>query len=486
MTLQRTNLNTTIDNALNDYPEIAERWQVGDPTVTALMTAMRELVIALSRDNEVNIIEPFIKSNNRTIMADAINKGILPVATPCQYRLVIENTGENTVTLNQGRVVEDGTGRQWRLLSAITVGAGESQTVECEQSIIYEQNLTIAVSEPFYQLNISTNSDEYIAGIDIVNLTQKAKFAYKPKFMNAKAGDRVYTLFSDDFADIVIMFGDSSRIGQTVQAGDEYRLYITKTYGFVDNSTLKQASLNDLLNNDERYLNLYFKPDGLIRAGANPLTVSQMRLLASFPSTYDHNAVFMGNFDMLVRWHFMARFRYMAIWNETVHEKFYGANLDNINHLNLTVVANEASEQDLLIKDIRQLVARADSLFEGRVRVKAVVERPYQIIINGSLAGVHDIDSVKSQIAELLLAAFGRGSISASHPNYDGFNRQEIATLIREKIPAFQDRISDFSVLGEDTQVTPIKPHEWVYLTRESIKITLRRTADTGSAMWTL
>lgn len=484
--LQRENLNASIANALNDFPDIAERWQVGDPTVTALMTAIRELVIALSLDNDVNIIEPFIKSKDRTIIADAINKGILPVATPCQFTLTVENTGKNTVTLSQGRIVEDGTGRQWRLLSSLTIGSGEAQKVICEQSIVNVLEANILMSEPFYQVKLPINDEAYLAGIAIVNTTQNQPFAYTPKFMNAHAGDAVYTLLTDDLKMVSIMFGDSERVGQTVQAGENYRFSITQTYGYVDVATLKQAALSEIFTDDERYLNAYFKVGELVRSGANPLSVSQLRLLASFPSTYDHNAVFMGNFDMLVRWHFMSRFSYMAIWNETIQEKFYGGSLDNINHMNLTVVANNPSEQNLLISDIQKLVARADSLLEGRVRVKAVSERPYQITINGSLSGVHDTDSVKNQIKELLLANYGKGSISASHPNSDGFNRQEIATLIRTNIAAFQDRISDFSVLGEDTFNNPIKPHEWAYLTRDSIVINLVRTADAGNSVWTI
>lgn len=58
--LQRNKLNDIITNALGDYPDIAERWQVQDPTVTAMLTAIRELVIALSQDNAVNIIEPLV------------------------------------------------------------------------------------------------------------------------------------------------------------------------------------------------------------------------------------------------------------------------------------------------------------------------------------------------------------------------------------------------------------------------------------------
>ena len=484
--LQRTTLNASIASALNDYPEIAERWQAGDPTITALMTSIRELVIALSRDNDVNIIEPFIKSKDRTIIADAINKGILPVATPCQHILTVENTGTNTVTLSQGRIIEDGTGRQWRLLSSLTVAPDETRTVVCEQSIVSALTANIALSEPFYQIKLPISDEAYLAGISITNKTQNKPFVYTPKFMNARRGDAVYTLITDDLSSIGVMFGDSARIGQTVQAGEVYEFKITQTYGYVDASTLKQAALGELLADDERYLNAYFKYGGLVRSGANPLNVSQLRLLASFPATYDQNAVFMGNFDMLVRWHFMSRFAYMAIWNETINERFYGASLDSINRMNLTVVANNPADQAQLVLDIQRLVAKADSLLDGRVRVMPVAERPYQITINGSLAGVHDTDSVKTQIKELLLANYGKGSVAASHPNSDGFNRQEIATLIRNTVPEFQDRISDFAVLGEDTYQNPIKPHEWAYLTRDSIHINLVRTADAGNSVWTI
>lgn len=484
--LQRANLKNIILSALNDYPDIAERYLVGDPTVTAMLNAVQELGIALSADNDINIIEPFIKSKDRTIIADAINKGILPIASPCQFTLTIENDSRDSISLSQGRVIEDGTGRQWRLLSAITIAAGSSQTVICEQSTVSITTVTIQNSEPFYRLTLPTVEDVYIAGVTVKNKTTNTVFSYAPKFMNALAGDTVYTIFSDDFKSLVVMLGDSERIGQTVQAGDTYEITITQSYGYVDINGLKQASLEQIYSENETYLNLYFKYGGLVRSGAYPLSVSQLRLLASYPSTYDQNAVFMGNFDMLVRSHFMSRFGYMAIWNETTHEKFYGASVDNINRLNLAVVANDPAEQATLVNDIRLLVAKADSLLEGRVRTMSVTERPYQVTINAVLSGVHDTENVKTQITELLLSKYGKGTISASHPNADGFNRQEIATLIRTNIPAFQDRISDFTVIGEDASNNKIKPHEWLYVSRDSIHINISRTADAGNSLWTL
>lgn len=485
---ERSKILESINSHINDYPEVAERWRAGDPTVRAMLTSMVEAVVYLKRDNDVNAIEPFIKSRNRTIIADAINKGVLPVATPCQHKLTIENSAPVTLTLSQGRLIEDGTGRQWRLLAAVSVGAGEVKTVLAEQSVVNRVSLTIPINEPFYNVTLSTTDGAYFAAIGVTNTTTGEVYQHAPKFMNAAIGTPTYTLQSDNLTDIDVIFGASDRAGKTVQAGEVYEFAITQSYGAVEAVNLGQAALSELVTGDESGLNIYFKAGDMVRAGANPLTVNQLRLLASFPAMYDRNAVFMGNFTFLIMQHFMNRFDYMSVWNEAVQERYYGASLDNINHLNLAVMpkAGSASEKQQLITDIKQLIARADSLLDGRVKVKAVVERPYSITIDARLAAVHDIDSVRVQIKELLLLGYGKGSLAAIHHNADGFNQQEIATRIRTNVSAFQDRISDFAVTGEDVATNPVKPHEWAYLSEASITINVTRTADSGNAVWTM
>ena len=485
---ERVKILESIDSHINDYPEIAERWRAGDPTVRAMLTSIVEAVVFLKRDNDVNAIEPFIKSKNRTIIADAINKGILPVATPCQHYITVENRANSILTLSQGRLIEDGTGRQWRLLAAITLASGEVKTVLAEQSTVNRIDMSVPINEPFYTATLSTTDDAFFAGISVVNTTTNEVYQHTPKFMNAGINTPSYTLQSENLTDIDIIFGATDRAGKTVQTGEVYQIAITQCNGEVDPSSLRQAALTEINISDESQLNLYFKAGDMVRIGANPLTINQLRLLASFPSMYDRNAVFMGNFTFLVMQHFMNRFDYMAVWNETIHERYYGANVNNINHLNLTVVSksDNASEKAQLITDIKQLIARADSLLEGRVRVKAVSLRPYNITITGRLAAVHDSDSVRTQIKELLLAGYGKGSLAAIHHNADGFNLQEIATRIRTTISAFQDRISDFTVSGEDVTIDPVKPHEWAFMDDSSITINLTRTADSGNAIWTM
>ena len=485
---ERNNILESIGSHLNDNPEISEKWRAGDPTVRAMLTSIVDAAVFLKRDNDVNAIEPFIKSKNRTIIADAINKGLLPVATACQYNLTVENNADKSMTLSQGRLVEDGTGRQWRLLASVTLNAGEVKTVLSEQSIINYSQITIPLSEPFYTVTLATTDDAYFSSIGVTNTTTGEIYQHTPKFMNAGVDTASYVLQSENLTNINIVFGASERAGKTVQAGEVYEIAITQTYGEVEPNSLKQASLSEIFTGDESRLNIYFKAGNMVRAGANPLTINQLRLLASFPSMYDRNAVFMGNFTFLVMQHFMSRLNYMAIWNETAHEKYYVASLDNINHLNLAVMPkiNNDVETEQLVLDIQQLVARADSLLDGRVRVMSVAERPYNITITGRLAAVHDTDSVRTQIKELLLESYGKGSLAANHHNADGFNLQEIATRLRTNVSAFQDRISDFTVSGENVAANPVKPHEWAFLSETSITVNLTRTADSGNATWTM
>lgn len=486
MMSERNKLLSSIESKLNDYPSVAQRWRAGDPTVRAMMVSLVEMVVHLQRDNALNSVEPFIKSKDRTIKADMVNKSILPAATPCQHLLTVENDAGVTQTLSQGRLVEDGTGRQWRLMAAVTVGAGESKTVLAEQSVIVRSELVIPINEPFYSVRLSTTDDAYFAGIAVTNTTVQETYRYAPNFMNAAIDAPAYTLQSDNLRDLEVIFGADGRAGKTVQAGEAYEFAITQCYGVVKASSLGQAALASLNTGDESRLNLYFKAGDMQRSGANPLSVNQMRLLASFPSMYDQNAVFMGNFTFLVMQHFMARFDYMAVWNETAHDKYYGASLEHINHLHLAVRAKNVGEQGQLTADIQHLIARADSLLDGRVIVHTIEERPYNITISGRLAAVHDMDAVRIQIKELLLASYGKGSLAAIHHNADGFNRQEIATKIRSSIPAFQDRVSDFVVDGETVAEKPIKPHQWTYLAEDTIAINLTRNADSGNAVWTM
>jgi hypothetical protein len=478
-----TRLVASLDDAA-----IAERYQAGDPLVVQQVRANAAYLALLAREIDVATIEPFIKTRDRSILADATNKGILPVATACQHTLTVSNSGAATVTLSQGRLIEDSNGRPWRLLASVTVAGGATGDVLAEQSELRQVTYSVPLSEPFHRVPVTLQAGLLLAGLTILDTDVIPNtYRHAPRWMNVSPLEYAVTITTDSLRRVLVEFGDDLRAGRTVATAQQFVFQIIESYGSVDTATLKDAALSDVLTTAEQKVRVRFKVGGLVRAGADPLSIGQLRLLASYPALYDENAVFLGSFDFLARKKFMARVDYLAVWNETIQERAYGVvELSDINHLNIATVAKNPLEQATVVSDIQQLIGRSDSLYDGRVKVRAVVERPYQLLITGRLAAVHDLDTVAAQIRGLLTAKYGKGTIAASRWMPDGINLQEISRLMRGNITAFQDRISDFVVGSENLGANTIKPHEWLYLTDASITVTLSRTADTGGSLWTL
>jgi hypothetical protein len=323
--------------------------------------------------------------------------------------------------------------------------------------------------------------DLALAGI-IVSDDQNNNYLLKKRWMNVAPLEYAFNLTTDSLSRIFIEIGDDDRAGCTAKANQVFTIGILETYGDVDISRLKDASLTNVFNADEQRVSVRFKQGGAVRQGADPLNVSELRVLSSYPSLYDENAVFLGNFDYSVRAKFMPRAYYLAVWNENEHDRYYGATFKDINHLHIAVIAKNSAEQATLEQEIIQYIGQLDSLYKDRVRVHAVLEKPYAMSLNGHLAAVHDLDGVKTQIKGLLVDRYGQTKLSASRWLVNGFNTQEISTQLRKNITAFQDNICDFS-LSVPSSLN--KPHEWVYVSNESITLNLERTAEMGTA-WVL
>lgn len=466
--------------------DILQRYYAGDPSVVLQVRTISNFLSLLSVEIDVATIEPFNKTRDRSIIADAANKGILPIATACQHVLLVINNSGNSITLSQGRLIEDNSGgRPWRLMQSITVAAGQTGEVTVEQSEYREVEYTVPVTEPFHSFKLLLSDGLSLANVSVVDAVTPTPNSYplKIRWMNAMPGDYAVNVTTDSFKNIFIQFGDDERAGRTAQANDVFKIGILETYGDVDATRLKDASLVEVLTADEQKVSVRFKSAGLVRSGADPLGVSQLRLLAGYPALYDENAVFLENFDFLVRRKFMARTYFIAVWNENIHERYYPVSIADINHLHIAVVAKNTAEQVTLETEVQQLIGNVDSLYRDRVIVSTIVEKPFEITITGRLAAVHDIDSVKAQITGLLIAQYGRSTLAASRWLPTGFNAQEMATMLRNSVPAFQDRISDFTILATAIQN---KPHEWIFVTEDSITINLERTAESGGAGWIL
>ena len=478
--LTQADFEARIVAVLDDY-EILERYNAQDPIVLRFLRSIAAFLSLFSQEVDISEIEPFIKTRDRSIIADATNKGILPIGMPTQHVLEVLNRSANSITLSQGRMIEDNSGsRPWRLLQSVTVNAGETGEVLVEQSEYREVQYTVQSTENFHRVELQLRDDLSLAGITVRDNSNQA-YQLKKRWMNVEPLEYAFNLTTDSLRRIFIEFGDDERAGRTAQANQVFTFGILETYGDVDVSRLKDASLLDVLTTDETKVSVRFKQGGIVRQGADPLNISQLRVLATYPALYDENAVFLGNFDYSVRQKFMARCHYIAVWNENEQDRYYGVTYQVINHLHIAVVAKNNAEQANLETEIIQYIGLLDSLYKDRVRVHAVVEKPFNITLNGRLAAVHDLDGVKAQIKGLLVDRYGRTKLSASRWLVNGFNTQGISTQLRTNIVAFQDNISDFSL---NVPVVLNKPHEWVYISEPSITLNIERTAETSGAAW--
>ncbi|RZG79629.1 hypothetical protein [Acinetobacter venetianus] len=463
---------------LGDY-EIIERYNAQDPIVIRFLRSIGAYLALFGQELDIAEIEPFIKTRDRSIIADATNKGILPIGTPAQHTLEVINRSANSITLSQGRMIEDNSGgRPWRLLQSVTVNSGETGEVLVEQSEYREIEYTVQNTENFLRVEIELRDDLALAGLTVKDSTDQ-NYSLKKRWMNVAPLDYAFNLTTDSLRRVFIEFGDDERAGRTAAANQIFTFGILETYGEVDSSRLKDASLIEVLTNDETKVSVRFKQGGSVKQGADPLNISQLRVLSSYPALYDENAVFLGNFDYSVRQKFMSRCHYIAVWNENEQDRYYGATYQDINHLHIAIVAKNELEQANIEQEIIQYIGLLDSLYKDRVRVHQVIEKPFELTLNGRLAAVHDLDGVKAQIKGLLVDRYGRTQLSASRWLVNGFNTQEISTQLRKTITAFQDNISDFSLT---VPISLNKPHEWVYIDGDSITLNLVRTAETGAA----
>lgn len=474
---------------INDA-EIVARYEVGDPLVVQQIKANAAYLALLAREIDVASLEPFIKTRERSIIADATNKGILPIATPCQYTLEIKNNGTSTVSLSAGRIIEDNAGgRPWRLLASATVNAGQTVEVIAEQSETRVVQYTVPIpTESFHKAEITLSPDMFLAGITVKDDLDNVYTRY-PRWMNVAKEDYAVNLTTDSFRRLFVEFGDNDRAGRTAIAGEVYAFTLIECYGAIDISRLKDASLVDIFNINEQKISVRFKTGGLVRLGTNPLSTAQLRALATYPSLYDENAVFLGNFDYLARKKFMSRCDYLAIWNETVQERAYlSPSIDNINHLFCCVAPKTGENLVNLQADIGLAIGIADNLYQDRVVFSLVDEKPYPITIKGRLAASHNRLEVEAQLKTLLVEKYGKGTLAASRWLEYGFNRQEIINLIKKNITAFQDNISDFTVILPLDESLPIKnkPHEWVFMDEANITLEFALIADTTGATWTI
>lgn len=462
-------------DATSKYPTVAKYVNAGDPRVLAQLSAQSTMLAMVSEQVAVAKFEPFVKARDGMVLADAALKGVLPLARPCRVVLTVTNGQSSSYVLSAGRRLFDPKGRIFEVEAAATIPPGASVDVKAIQRTSRVAGHTVTAPTSFYRIRVpAPTMDVYLASLELWK--DGSQFWYSPDFANVEANELAFQVEVDEQRRMFVCLGMRDVVGYGVLAGDAFELRIGECEGAV----------TDLGQGDTFTLEyVYTEADGLLEtklqavtdAGAPPVTMDELRVMARYPSIYDKNAVYLGEFDFLLRRH-IAPVVFLAVWNEQLEEAVRGPNAKNINGQFVAGIIDgmtQAAFEELVTK----LMGRVDSSY--RLHFVPVIEQPMQVSVTGRVSVVHDADTVAAQIKAALLSQYGRGKPEVSRGIKNPVRKLAIYELLKEKVPALKDAQSDFDVTL--TMPTSTLPEYFMPMTYASITVTITR-AGYSAGLW--
>ncbi|MGW8422814.1 hypothetical protein [Comamonas sp. HJ-2] len=473
--LTSSELFTAAKDDLSNFPTVAQLVKAGDPRILMQLSAQSVMLSMLSAQVEVAKYEPFNKSRDGTVLADAALKGILPLGRACRVTLEIKNNDTEPVTLGSQRRILDAKGRLYELDAAVSIPAGMTSTVTGQQ--IRRRTVTheVDTAADFYSMEVPQASDGLY--LNTLTVSKGAEvFRYAPDWFNVKPGEKAYQVEVDNLRLLYVRFGKSTVVGYGVSQGDGFTMEITECNGrLTDLAPGDNFNLEYVFNAPETNLALTLK--GIDDEGASPHTIEELRVMAKYPAVYDHNAVYLGEFTFLLR-RYISGFRFLSIWNEQVEEAVRGANVSNINTLFVSGLVKGMSAS-VFNKRAAELLNRADGSYKYKFVATSLQAVP--VTVTAAVAISWDRALVESQIRAVILGFYGDGSINVSEGMSNPIRKAQINRLLRENVPALRDEKAEFDV-AVSLPAAP-KPEHFLHIAPDSLTVNVS-SSEYGSNLW--
>ena len=296
-----------IKELLPSYPSIAALYEAGDPRILMQLEAQATMLAMLSGQIETAQNEQFEKSRDSTVLADAAMRGIIRKGKAARVRILASNTGTQPFQIETARTLLDSSGRLWHIATPAVVQAGGTATFEAVQFSTETISHTVTDAGPFYAVE-------------------------------------VFHVEVDDRQRVYVRFGYRNVVGVEPDNGSQLTIVVNRTAGDISIEYGSPFSFEYLQSPQESTVELTM--DALLSKGENPISMSQLRDLSRYPSVYDENAVYLGEFDFLVRRNFPT-LQFLSVWNECAEEQARGASVDNINCLFVACLSEQGTEKTL-------------------------------------------------------------------------------------------------------------------------------------------
>lgn len=472
-----------IDQTADKYDQVAALRRAGDPRYFQLQEAMATMFAMLSQQIEIAMMEPFGRVRDATVLADASLKGIVPKATPVRVQLAAENTSTaDNFVVQAGRRLTDSSGHIYevdipvivpRALSSSAPGVAVVTAYQQTQRVITH---TVSETRSFYSIEIEPSPDGlFLAGVQVSDEAGNP-FSYRPGFTNVEKNEKVFTVEIDEYQRIFVRFGISGTVGYQPTAGEKFSLTLTESHGDVRPKTGGDFSLEYAYTPQDSLVN--FKFVEIVTAGSNPIGISELRELAKYPSAYNDSAVFLGEFDFLVR-RKITNLRFLSIWNEQIEEGIRGASIDNINCLFVAFAPADGESKPAVFEKIKAIILGADDSYQ--VKNIEPVNNTIAVTVEGVISRINDPVAVEQQIRAAILAEFGDRS-TVSRRGMQPLQNRRLSEVLKASVRAFQDPNSDFSAVLTAPPGQAL-PEAWRYVTDSSITVALK-SSDYGIDGW--
>jgi hypothetical protein len=442
-------------NEISSFPTLARRFQIGDPLITQSLASMGAMLADISNQVEVTTGEVYLKARDVTVLADASVKGVLPFGKPCIAVITVLNGGAAAVSILVGRGLRDQNGRMWVVTTGVKVAAGATGTLVARQ--VEQRTVTHVVSQnqPFYTVDLSPPDVGYIAEVSVTGWT------YTPEFCNVDDGDMIYHIRSDERQVVSLVFGLDGLAGKQPATGGSLNITLYDTEGDISPS----AGMAFFFEYTDATEKVTMTLAQVTQAGEAPMSVDVMREVCSYAGIYSGSAVYLSNFDFLVR-RKLGAVTFLSIWNERREEVVRAYSVDNMNKL-FVAARKDGVDQAVLNAQIAAILMEADDSY--RHGFLEVIEKAVPLVVTLWVPSTYDSAAIKQTVRTLLLKEYGRTSKWAQHGEAKML-RKDIYDLIRKNVPALTQRIADVIVdtIGDDSTDYP---EHFRYITEESLVV---------------
>lgn len=490
--LTKADFQRAIRETIDNYPDLAIRYRASDPIILQHLEAIATMLAMVSQSIDVARSEVFEKSRDATVMADAAMRGIVPKARPARVEILVTNKSANGGRIEAGRLLQDSRGRPWVVLAGADIPGEGTAAIRAEQRTRVSTVHTVERDEPFHAVEIKTAlaDGQKLAALSVAD--DQGEWTFADRYTNVGPGDRVYHVEADDRQRVYVRFGMRDVVGVQPAVGTSLTLRADYTHGDVTPALGSPFAFESVQTPVDAFLSLSMQ--AMASSGQDPITLDAMRVLARYPSVYDANAVYLGEFDFLVRRHY-PDLRFLSVWNERLEERARGASVDNINTLFIACqgadavepvrVADEATTQGTQIPEsqwtelqraIRDTIARADDSY--RVRFITPLQVPQVWRIEALIGSAYLPDVVAQRLREAILSRYG---IDSMRQGGAAIPIQEVYAHLRRSVPEIAEPGADINVILPDPTGESV-PEIWRFVTSDTLTVTVSAASVTPPA----